>query len=678
MYWIDYTIAFGVVAGVTILALWTRRFTKSVADFLAANRCAGKYLLAVGDGMAGLGAISIVAQFQMMIEGGFTSQWWQSTVTAATGLVAISGWVIYRFRRTRALTLAQFVEMRYSRRLRVFTGLLAFVSGIVNFGIFPSVGARFFVYFCGLPAEVTFLGWSVSSYALVMTCLLAISVFYTWVGGQIAVLVTDFAQGCLCNITFVVITFYLLFQFNWSDISATLVARPAGQSMVDPFDISGLENYDFFYYLAAIVGLLYGAYSWQGQQGYNTSARNAHHARMSKILGYMRFISPMSALLLMSLVAYAVLHGNMDFPAKEAAETAVGSISNAQIQKQMTVPIAMSYVLPPGIAGLLCAVMFAAFVTTHDTYLHSWGSIFVQDILVPLRGRPLSKSGQLWALRSSIAGVAVYSWLFSYYFVHRADILMFFALSGSIFLSGSGALIVGGLYWRRGTTAGGWTAMALSVITSAISIVLVMRWPEFSGWVARSWPGLWGQLTARMPALEQDTFILTAQELAFFSWILCGTSYVVVSLLTSKKSFNLDRMLHRGAYAIEGEEVPEEKATRSWWKRITGFGPEVKWDDKCIFVFSYGYVFCNFAVVGLGTLYCLFYDVSDETWVSFWYGYIWFLAILTTILTLWLGIGGVIDLRDMFARLKTAVRDDSDDGRVIEESPEERSPVDGA
>jgi len=40
---------------------------------------------------------------------------------APVGLfLAISGWVIYRFRETRALTLAEFFERRYGGPLRQF------------------------------------------------------------------------------------------------------------------------------------------------------------------------------------------------------------------------------------------------------------------------------------------------------------------------------------------------------------------------------------------------------------------------------------------------------------------------------------------------------------------------------------------------------------------------------
>jgi len=37
-------------------AIYTRRYTRSVADFLSANRCAGRYLLTVAGGIASLGA----------------------------------------------------------------------------------------------------------------------------------------------------------------------------------------------------------------------------------------------------------------------------------------------------------------------------------------------------------------------------------------------------------------------------------------------------------------------------------------------------------------------------------------------------------------------------------------------------------------------------------------------
>jgi len=63
MHAIDWLIVIGVLSLVIWAAVSTKKYTKSVADFLAANRCAGRYLICVSEGMAGLGAISVVAFF---------------------------------------------------------------------------------------------------------------------------------------------------------------------------------------------------------------------------------------------------------------------------------------------------------------------------------------------------------------------------------------------------------------------------------------------------------------------------------------------------------------------------------------------------------------------------------------------------------------------------------------
>jgi len=127
------------------------RFMRGVADFLAAGRTAGRYLLAVSSGKAGLGAISILRDFQMNYEVGFAMSWWGLSMSLVMVLLAVTRWVNYRFRETRCSTLAEFLERRYSRRFRVFAGTVAFGAGLINFGTFPAVEARFFMHIMGLP-----------------------------------------------------------------------------------------------------------------------------------------------------------------------------------------------------------------------------------------------------------------------------------------------------------------------------------------------------------------------------------------------------------------------------------------------------------------------------------------------------------------------------------------------
>ena len=165
---VDWLIVFVALVGMFYSVSFSSGLMKSVTDFLSAGRTAGRYLISVSSGVAGLGAISVVMFLEMGYVAGFSLAWWGLSQGIIILMLTMSGWVIYRFRSTRCLTLAQFFEKRYSRKFRIFTGIVAFTAGIINFGIFPAVGAQFFISYCGLPES--FIGIPV--FPLVMIILI--------------------------------------------------------------------------------------------------------------------------------------------------------------------------------------------------------------------------------------------------------------------------------------------------------------------------------------------------------------------------------------------------------------------------------------------------------------------------------------------------------------------------
>ena len=125
LHWIDWTIIACVSIFFVVMARVAARYVQSTADFLAANRCAGRYVITMAEGIAGWGAASIVAIMQMYYQVGFTAEWWGQIGVPVGVFMTLTGWVSYRFRQTRVLTLAQFFEVRYSRRFRsVFSPLV--------------------------------------------------------------------------------------------------------------------------------------------------------------------------------------------------------------------------------------------------------------------------------------------------------------------------------------------------------------------------------------------------------------------------------------------------------------------------------------------------------------------------------------------------------------------------
>ena len=73
---LDWSIVGLLLIGLVAMLLYCQRYVRSTADFLAANRCAGRYILAIAQGIAGLGAISVVAFFEQYYAAGFSPDWW--------------------------------------------------------------------------------------------------------------------------------------------------------------------------------------------------------------------------------------------------------------------------------------------------------------------------------------------------------------------------------------------------------------------------------------------------------------------------------------------------------------------------------------------------------------------------------------------------------------------------
>ena len=201
MHWVDWAIVIVPLLFVLAVAVYTRRYTRSVADFLSAGRCAGRYLLANARGESDSGLANSMSQFEVIMVSAFMLSFWQKIQIPVTILIGISGFVLYRFRETRALTLAQFLEMRYSRSFRLFMGGLAFVAGILNYGIFPAVSARFFIYFLDLPHTL----FGVSTFALIMASYLACTLFMTLIGGQVTLMIVDCIEGLLSHLIYIVL-----------------------------------------------------------------------------------------------------------------------------------------------------------------------------------------------------------------------------------------------------------------------------------------------------------------------------------------------------------------------------------------------------------------------------------------------------------------------------------------
>jgi solute:Na+ symporter, SSS family len=655
------------------IGIITQRQMKSVAHFVSGGRVGGRYLLAVAKGEMQAGAVVFVAAWEVFAQSGFVPTWW-GWITGPTALVvAIFGFVIYRFRETKAMTLAQFFEMRYSRNFRLFTGILGFVAGVINFGIIPAVGARFMVYFLQLPPEIAVGAWALPTYIPLMAIFLAISLTLTISGGLITLMVTDCIEGIFSQLMYVAIIIGVLCVVSWSEMASVLGSRPAGYSAVNPFDAWRVQDFNLWFVLMGVVLGPYGTMAWQNSSAYNSAGATPHETRMGGLLGRWREMGKGVVVVLLAAAAITYL-GHPDFAAASAgAKDAISEISQPQIQKQMTIPVALSHLLPIGIKGALCAVLLMGIFGGDSTHLHSWGGILAQDVILPRLKKPPTPQQHIRLLRRCIVGVAIFAFFFGVFFRQTEYIMMWWSVTTAVYVGGAGAAIIGGLYWKKGTTAGAWAAVVSGSILSGGGILAYKVWGDavFSNML--NWT--LGQLG--MNALP--LFSINGVQIYFFAALTAITLYIVVSLLTCRQDYPIRKMLHRDEYPLDAHGraiIPKKPWT---FGRLVGvdenFTTGDKWITGSLFVWSVGW----FGVMLLGTGWNLLGQSGLVSWIKPWSGDAWLgfwhitsigLPILITLVTgLWFTWGGIHDIRALFRSLKTYKIDDTDNGTVKDHKP---------
>ena len=716
MHPIDWTIVFACVAALTGFSIYTARYMKGVADFLAGNRTAGRYVLTMAASATGLGAISAVSYFEQYYAAGFPTIWWMWMTVPAGLVITLTGWVYYRFRETRCLTLAQFFEVRYSRRFRIFAAMIVWLSGLLNFGIFPYVAANFFVYFCGMPDTLPVLG--LPTYWPIMVATTGMALLYTTLGGQITVMLTDCIQGFFCGVVLLVLSVFLLNQYPWEDVVESMQTAPmqstredltrdadlkklafdeaisqgmadvaqerrleyesllakiedpdqlreeaSGKSMLNPFDTSRVENFGLAFFLILVFNQFYGALSWQGSQAYQSSGISPHEQKMGQIIFPWVYAIRLVGLMLLAVTALTFLnHPDYASQAAEANEVLddLRQSDVPQLAVQQRVPVALSYMLPTGLRGLFCVSMVFLLITTQDTYMHSWGSIFVQDILLPLLQKRIPPEQHVRWLRRSICGVALFAILFASFYKPSEFIQMYFAITGAVF-SGLGCAIIGGLYWKYGGTLAAYVAVSIGAVLSIARIVLQQYTEQIAAVPAK------GPLLRLVDYLNTQ---VTSQIIWLWIMVICIIVYIVLSLGRLRQPFNLDEMLHRGKYDDKGDHQKAANKWRAVWLNVIGITDEFSRFDQllALALVLWNAIWISIFVVVTATHY-LVTPIENAWWNSFWHVWIYVQIGVGIPAMVWFTVGGGWDSRAVFQRLATSERDATDDGTVFKDGP---------
>jgi hypothetical protein len=162
---------------------------------------------------------------------------------------------------------------------------------------------------------------------------------------------------------------------------------------------------------------------------------------------------------------------------------------------------------------------------------------------------------------------------------------------------------------------------------------------------------------------KEEAFPINGQYMFLITILFSVALYGLVSRLDPQPAFNMEKMLHRGPYAVKGEELPDLLPTKKW-QTLFGITPMFNRRDRLTAYLIVGWFLVWLGVFAAGMIYGAVADPGEAAWAKFWhvYLYIGFAVLVST--TLWLGIGGLRDLRNLLRSLASTERDFSDDGSV--------------
>jgi len=431
-------IAFLVIS--TGLGLYARKYIKSMDDYVVAGRSVKTYLGVATIIASEMGLVTAMYSAQKGFKIGFAAFYIAAISALVTLVVGLTGFVVVPLRRSRAMTIPEFYEQRYSRNVRLVGGAILAFSGILNMGMFLKADSLFITSVMGFTSD--------TQLKLAMTIMLGLVLLYTILGGMVAVLVTDYMQYVVMAIGLVATSVFLMGRYNWHTI-ITSVQSIKGDAGFDP--VQGVGG--IYMVWMGFLGLV-GAALWQTSVMRAASAENEQVVRRTFSWGSVGFLIRFMIPYFWGICALIYISQTPALKAVLLSKTA----SSEDTLRAM--PLALTALLPAGAIGMLTAGMLAAAMSTYNTYLHCWSSVLTQDVVGPLTGHRLGHRQRILITQGIMFAIGVFLLLWGLWYPLKADLWDYMAVTGAVYFTGAFAVLVGGIYWKRASRVGAFLAFA--------------------------------------------------------------------------------------------------------------------------------------------------------------------------------------------------------------------------
>jgi solute:Na+ symporter, SSS family len=430
---LDWTIVVAYLGGTLAAGLYGKRYISGLSEFLVAGRELGTFIGIATLAATEIGTITFMYYAELGYKTGFAS--FINGLIAGGVMIFIgrTGFLIRKLRALKLMTVPEFFEVKYSRKLRVVTGVLVATGGILNMGVFLKVEGTFLAIISGIP---------LSYLKLTMTGILALELVYTVLGGMVSIVITDFIQFVALSLGTVLVTLYAIHVAGWGQMYDSVFQTMGAQG----FSPITNPQYGWTYIMFQVLLWLAVDTCWQTTAMRTFSTQSPEISR--KVFSWTGFIFLGRGMMpmLWGIAALALLG-----PKQNSLEA---------------MPLMLSRIIPSGVLGVVVAGMLAATMSVNSSYLLGWSSVIAQDIIVPLRRRALSSRGQVLLNRVSNLFVSLFVLSWGIWYTLPGPTYFYLNITATIFLSGTLSAVIAAFYWKRANTTGGYCAMLAGAVGS--------------------------------------------------------------------------------------------------------------------------------------------------------------------------------------------------------------------
>ncbi len=487
---IDWIIVMVYICIPLVIGIMVRKYIRQLSDFIVAGRSLRIFLAIATLTGTELGLVTVMYNAELGFRHGFSAYHVALIESICVLAVGLTGFIVYKLRELRVMTIPEFYEMRFGRKVRIIGGTILALGGILNMGLFLQAGARFMMGVTGYS--------NLAGLKIFMSVMLIMVLIYTVLGGMVSVVLNDFLQFFVLSTAMLIGSFFVIQKIGWD----TLFEIPTGVNAASWFNpVAEGSGFGTIYVIFMVALTFSAATLWQSSTLRALSAKTPKIAKRLYVWSSISYMARRGIPMLWGVAAFIFVSQT---PRLFEAFTGPDALSS-----QFGMPIFIAKVLPSGFLGLLTAGMMAAFMSTHDSYLLSWSSVITQDIIAPLKKNNLSDKMRLLITRVCIVIIGLFLLFWGLWFEAPVSLWNYMAVTGTIYLAGAFTVVGAGLYWKRASKTGATIAL-------------------FAGLLAVLGIGPWTQG-------EQVAWYLTDRFIGIMTFVIAFLGMVVGSLLFPDK-----------------------------------------------------------------------------------------------------------------------------------------------